>query len=141
MQTSSTGGSGVTPLSPPAVLPGPPEYYSGDTESADPAVDKPDQYVPLSAKDRFTALQTGDIDVLARNATWTLSRNTKLGINFVATNFYDGQAFMVKTASNIRSVNDLVSALNRAESDPVSLTVARGATTREVHASLRERET
>ena len=65
------------------------------------------QYVPLSAKDRFTALQTGDIDVLARNATWTLSRNTKLGINFVATNFYDGQAFMVKTASNIRSVNDL----------------------------------
>jgi general L-amino acid transport system substrate-binding protein len=55
----------------------------------------------------FTALQTGDIDMLARNATWTLSRNTKLGINFVATNFYDGQAFMVKTASNIKSVNDL----------------------------------
>ena len=65
------------------------------------------QYIPLSAKDRFTALQTGDIDMLARNATWTLSRNTKLGINFVATNFYDGQAFMVKTASNIKSVNDL----------------------------------
>jgi general L-amino acid transport system substrate-binding protein len=65
------------------------------------------QYIPLSAKDRFTALQTGDIDMLARNATWTLSRNTKLGINFVATNFYDGQAFMVKAASNIKSVNDL----------------------------------
>jgi len=65
------------------------------------------QYIPLSAKDRFTALQTGDIDMLARNATWTLSRNTKLGINFVATNFYDGQAFMVKTASNIKSVKDL----------------------------------
>ena len=65
------------------------------------------QYVALSAKDRFTALQSGDIDMLARNATWTLSRNTKLGINFVATNFYDGQAFMVKTASNIKSVNDL----------------------------------
>src|SRR5438128_8771649 len=65
------------------------------------------QYVPLPAKDRFTALQSGDIDMLARNATWTLSRNTKLGVNFVATNFYDGQAFMVKTASNIRSVNDL----------------------------------
>src|SRR5438874_207051 len=44
------------------------------------------QYIPLSAKDRFTALQSGDIDVLARNATWTLSRHTKLGINFVATN-------------------------------------------------------
>jgi general L-amino acid transport system substrate-binding protein len=65
------------------------------------------QYVALSAKDRFTALQTGDIDMLARNATWTLSRNSKLGLNFVATNFYDGQAFMVKAASNIRSVTDL----------------------------------
>jgi general L-amino acid transport system substrate-binding protein len=65
------------------------------------------QFIPLSAKDRFTALQTGDIDMLARNASWTLGRNTKLGINFVATNFYDGQAFMVKAASNIKSVNDL----------------------------------
>ena len=65
------------------------------------------QYIPLSAKDRFTALQTGDVDMLARNATWTLSRNTKLGVNFVATNFYDSQAFMVKKASNIKSVNDL----------------------------------
>jgi general L-amino acid transport system substrate-binding protein len=65
------------------------------------------QYVPLSAKDRFTALQSGDIDMLARNATWTLSRNTKLGVNFVATNFYDGQAFMVKAAANINSVHDL----------------------------------
>jgi general L-amino acid transport system substrate-binding protein len=65
------------------------------------------QYVALSAKDRFTALQTGDIDMLARNATWTLGRNTKLGINFVATNFYDAQAFMVKAASNIKSANDL----------------------------------
>jgi len=65
------------------------------------------QYIPLSAKDRFTALQSGDVDMLARNATWTLSRNTKLGINFVATNFYDGQAFMVKARANIKSVNDL----------------------------------
>jgi general L-amino acid transport system substrate-binding protein len=65
------------------------------------------QFIPLSAKDRFTALQTGDIDMLARNASWTLGRNTKLGINFVATNFYDGQAFMVKAASGIKSVKDL----------------------------------
>jgi general L-amino acid transport system substrate-binding protein len=65
------------------------------------------QYVALSAKDRFTALQSGDIDMLARNATWTLGRNTKLGINFVATNFYDGQAFMVKAAADIKSVTDL----------------------------------
>ena len=65
------------------------------------------QYVPLTAKDRFTALQSGEIDVLARNATWTLSRNAQLGINFVGTNFYDGQAFMVKAASGIKSVNEL----------------------------------
>jgi general L-amino acid transport system substrate-binding protein len=65
------------------------------------------QFIPLSAKDRFTALQTGDIDMLARNASWTLGRNSKLGINFVATNFYDGQAFMVKASSNIKSVSEL----------------------------------
>lgn len=64
-------------------------------------------YVPLSAKDRFTALQTGDIDVLARNASWTLSRNAQLGINFVGTNFYDGQAFMVRAGANIKSISDL----------------------------------
>lgn len=64
-------------------------------------------YVPLSAKDRFTALQTGEIDLLARNATWTLSRNAQLGINFVGTNFYDGQAFMVKAASGVKSVGEL----------------------------------
>jgi general L-amino acid transport system substrate-binding protein len=65
------------------------------------------QYVALSAKDRFAALQSGEIDMLARNATWTLGRNTKLGINFVATNFYDAQGFMVNAASNIKSANDL----------------------------------
>ena len=65
------------------------------------------KYVPLSAKDRFIALQTGDIDVLARNASWTLSRNTKLGVNFIGINFYDGQGFMVKATSNIKSVRDL----------------------------------
>ena len=64
-------------------------------------------YVPLSAKDRFTALQSGDVDLLARNATWTLTRNTQLGVNFVATNFYDGQGFMVKADLNIKSVRDL----------------------------------
>jgi general L-amino acid transport system substrate-binding protein len=65
------------------------------------------QYVPLTAKDRFTALQAGDIDMLARNASWTLGRNTKLGVNFVGTNFYDGQAFMVRKDANIKSAKDL----------------------------------
>jgi general L-amino acid transport system substrate-binding protein len=64
-------------------------------------------FVPLSAKDRFAALQTGDIDMLARNASWTLGRNTKLHVDFVATNFYDRQAFMVKASSNIRSAAEL----------------------------------
>jgi general L-amino acid transport system substrate-binding protein len=65
------------------------------------------EYVPLSAKDRFTALQSGEVDVLARNATWTLGRNAQLGINFVGVNFYDGQAFMAKAASGITSATKL----------------------------------
>lgn len=65
------------------------------------------QYVPLSAKDRFTALQSGEIDVLARNASWTLARNAQLGINFVGVNFYDGQAFMVKATSGIKTATKL----------------------------------
>jgi general L-amino acid transport system substrate-binding protein len=64
-------------------------------------------YVALSAKDRFTALQAGEIDVLARNATWTLSRNALLGLNFIGANFYDGQAFMVKAAAGIKVVKHL----------------------------------
>lgn len=65
------------------------------------------EFVPLSAKDRFTALQSGEIDVLARNASWTLSRNAQLGINFIGVNFYDGQAFMVKAASGVTSATKL----------------------------------
>src|ERR1700754_962672 len=49
------------------------------------------KFVPLSAKDRFTALQSGDIDVLSRNTTWTLSRDTSLGANFTGVTYYDGQ--------------------------------------------------
>src|SRR5215813_3122432 len=54
------------------------------------------KFSPLSAKDRFTALQSGEIDVLSRNSTWTLSRDTSLGLNFAAITYYDGQGFMVK---------------------------------------------
>ena len=61
------------------------------------------KFVPLSAKDRFTALQSGEIDVLSRNTTWTLSRDTQLGLNFGAVNYYDGQGFMVKKSANIAS--------------------------------------
>ena len=56
------------------------------------------KFVPLTAKDRFTALQSGEIDVLSRNTTWTLSRDTSLGLDFVAVTYYDGQGFMVRKA-------------------------------------------
>ncbi len=65
------------------------------------------EYRPLTAKERFTALQTGEIDVLIRNTTWTLTRDTELGVNFTATTFYDGQGFMVPKDSGIESLKDL----------------------------------
>ena len=51
------------------------------------------KFVPLSAKDRFTALQSGEIDMLSRNTTWTLSRDTSLGANFTGVTYYDGPGF------------------------------------------------
>jgi len=64
------------------------------------------KYTPLSAKERFTALISGEIDVLSRNTTWTLSRDADIGLTFVGVNFYDGQGFMVRKNSGINSVND-----------------------------------
>jgi general L-amino acid transport system substrate-binding protein len=65
------------------------------------------KFVPLSAKDRFTALQSGDVDVLVRNTTWTSSRDTSLGLNFTGVNYYDGQGFMVRTALKVNSALEL----------------------------------
>ena len=59
------------------------------------------RYVPTTAQVRFTALQSGEVDVLSRNTTWTLSRDTSLGFDFGGTNFYDGQGFMVKRSANV----------------------------------------
>ena len=53
------------------------------------------KYVPLTAKERFTALQSGEIDMLARSTTWTLTRDASLGLNFAGVNYYDGQGFLV----------------------------------------------
>ena len=64
-------------------------------------------FKPLSAKERFTALQSGEIDVLARNSTWTISRDSSLGLAFVATNYYDGQGFMVKKSLGVKSAKEL----------------------------------
>ncbi len=65
------------------------------------------KFIPLSSKDRFTALQSGEVDVLVRNSTWTMSRDTSLGIIFAATNYYDGQGFMVRKKLNVTSALQL----------------------------------
>jgi general L-amino acid transport system substrate-binding protein len=65
------------------------------------------KFTPLSAKDRFTALQTGEIDVLSRNSTWTMVRDTQLGLNFAGVNYYDGQGFMVRKALKVNSALEL----------------------------------
>ena len=65
------------------------------------------KFVPLTAKDRFTALQSGEVDVLARNTTWTSSRDTSLGLNFTAVNYYDGQGFLVRKALKVNSALEL----------------------------------
>jgi general L-amino acid transport system substrate-binding protein len=64
-------------------------------------------YKPLTAKERFTALQSGEIDMLSRNTTWTLTRDTSLGLNFVGTTYYDGQGFMVKKKLGVKSALEL----------------------------------
>lgn len=65
------------------------------------------EFRPLSADERFTALQSGDIDVLIRNTTWTTSRDTDNGANFGPVTFYDGQGIMVPKKSGIKSLKDL----------------------------------
>src|SRR5215210_7961223 len=65
------------------------------------------KFVPLTAKDRFTALQSGDVDVLVRNTTWTSSRDTSLGLNFTGVNYYDGQGFLVRKSLKLNSALEL----------------------------------
>ena len=78
------------------------------------------KYVPLTAKERFTALQSGEIDILSRNTTWTLHRDTALGLNFAGVNYYDGQGFMVNSELSIDSAKQL---------DGASICVQSGTTT------------
>ena len=65
------------------------------------------RYTPLTAQQRFTAVQSGEVDILARNTTWTFSRDTSLGLNFVGVNYYDGQGFMVHRKLNVKSAKQL----------------------------------
>jgi general L-amino acid transport system substrate-binding protein len=65
------------------------------------------RFVPLNAQQRFTALQSGEIDVLSRNTTWTLTRDASLGMHFTGVTYYDGQGFMVPVKSKIKSAKQL----------------------------------
>jgi general L-amino acid transport system substrate-binding protein len=65
------------------------------------------KFTPLSAANRFPALQSGEIDVLARNTTWSINRDTALGLNFRYVNYYDGQGFMVRKSLNVKSALEL----------------------------------
>jgi len=65
------------------------------------------KFSPLSSQARFTALQSGEVDILSRNTTWTMSRDTSLGLKFAGTTYYDGQGFMVKKALNVKSALEL----------------------------------
>ena len=76
-------------------------------------------FIPVNTKDRFTALQSGEIDILAHNVTWSSARDTSLGCLFTGTIFYDGQGFMVKKSDNVKSPNDL---------DGASICVSQGTT-------------
>ncbi len=80
------------------------------------------KFTPLSAKERFTALQSGEVDLLARNTTWTINRDTALGLNFVGVNYYDGQGFMI----NSKKISGVNSAL---QLSGASICVQSGTTT------------
>jgi len=65
------------------------------------------KYVALNAKERLTALQSGEIDMLSRNTTWTFTRDASLGLNFAGVNYYDGQGFMVNKKLGVKSAKEL----------------------------------
>jgi len=78
------------------------------------------RYVPLTAKERFTALQSGEIDILSRNTTWTATRDNSLGLNFAGVAYYDGQGFLVSKKLGVRSAKQL---------DGASVCIQAGTTT------------
>lgn len=65
------------------------------------------KYIPLNAKERFTALQSGEVDALVRGTTWTLTRDSSLGLNFTGVNYYDGQGFLVSKKLGVKSALEL----------------------------------
>ncbi len=65
------------------------------------------RFTPLTTQQRFTALQSGEVDILSRNTTWTLTRDTSLGLNFAPVTFFDGQGFLVPRALNVSHATEL----------------------------------
>ncbi len=65
------------------------------------------KFTPLSAKERFTALSSGEVDILSRNTTWTMTRDTQLGLNFAGVNYYDGQGMMVPSSLGVTAATEL----------------------------------
>src|SRR5690349_6812140 len=65
------------------------------------------KFVPTTAQQRFTALQSGEVDLLVRTTTWTLTRDTALGFDFTGINYYDGQGFMVNKKLGVKSAKEL----------------------------------
>jgi general L-amino acid transport system substrate-binding protein len=65
------------------------------------------KFVPTTAKERFTALQSGEVDVLVRTTTWTIARDSSLGLAFAGVNYYDGQGFLVKKSLGVKSAKEL----------------------------------
>jgi general L-amino acid transport system substrate-binding protein len=78
------------------------------------------KFVPTTGKSRFPALQSGEVDMLARNTTWTYDRDVKLGFDFAGVNFYDGQGFMIRKEMGVKSAFEL---------DGASVCVTTGSTT------------
>jgi general L-amino acid transport system substrate-binding protein len=65
------------------------------------------KFIPTTGQNRFTALQSGDVDVLNRNTTWTIARDTSLGLNFTGATYYDGQGFIVRKSLKVASALEL----------------------------------
>src|SRR3546814_5620936 len=86
--------------------------------------------MPVASNKRFTIVQTGEADVLSRTTTWTLTRDTDLGVNFVGTMYYDGQSFLVPRRSGVRLPTDL---------DGASICITKG-TTSELNTAERSEE-
>jgi general L-amino acid transport system substrate-binding protein len=78
------------------------------------------KYTPLTSKERFTAVQSGEVDVLARNTTWTFTRDVNLGLEFIGTNYYDGQGFMIRKDLGVKNAKEL---------DGASVCIQTGTTT------------